>query len=341
MNPSPDNTIEVSGDSVEQAITNGLNALNARPFEVIVEVLEDPSPAMFGREARPARVRLQRIVAALPPMPEPPRAPERGRETREPRPSEGARGERAPRRDRGGRGDGGRGGGGTGRSDRRHDGRGRAGDVREPRRDDQLEAGGFEKRERPPRAPKDDLPQFFEVDEDPSLPFNAQEGEVPEADFDDEVAIGKVVLNELLERMDVRARIVVKRAQADEQNASPPWILDVYGSMANRLIGRRGETLAALQYITRLITSRELQRRSDVIVDVEAYKTRRAQQLQTLATRMADEAIQAGRVMTLEPMPPHERRIIHLVLRGHPEVETRSIGEGDGRKVTIVPKASA
>jgi spoIIIJ-associated protein len=106
----------------------------------------------------------------------------------------------------------------------------------------------------------------------------------------------------------------------------------------NVLIGRRGETLAALQYITRLITSRRLQRRANIVVDVAGYKSRRSQQLRKLALRMADQAAQEGRTVTLEPMPPHERRIVHLTLRNRDDVTTRSIGEGEGRKVTIVPK---
>jgi spoIIIJ-associated protein len=178
-------------------------------------------------------------------------------------------------------------------------------------------------------------------DEDEALPFADTADEVPQAEQDEEVAVGKVVLNELLERMNMRCKIVVRRAQPDNQSGSAPWILDVYGTNATHLIGRRGETLAALQYLTRLIASRELQRRSDVIVDVESYKSRRAKTLYTLAQRMAEEAMSRNRVVALEPMPPHERRIIHLALRSHPDVETRSVGEGVGRKVTIVPKGLA
>jgi spoIIIJ-associated protein len=104
------------------------------------------------------------------------------------------------------------------------------------------------------------------------------------------------------------------------------------------LIGRRGETLTALQYITRLIASRELQRRANIVLDVEGYKSRREQMLRRLANRMADQAIQLGRTVSLEPMPPYERRIVHLALRDHPEVTTQSVGEGDRRKVTIIPR---
>ena len=116
-------------------------------------------------------------------------------------------------------------------------------------------------------------------------------------------------------------------------------MLQIRGRDLGMLIGRRGETLAALQYITRLIASRELQRRANIVLDVEGYKSRREQMLQKLAKRMANQALQMGRTVSLEPMSPYERRIVHLTLRDHPDVSTQSVGEGDRRKVTIVPKS--
>jgi spoIIIJ-associated protein len=197
---------------------------------------------------------------------------------------------------------------------------------------------------RPPRT-REPEPDYLDIEmddgEDAAVPFLNDADEVPEEDLDDEAAIAKVVLGELLERMFIRGRIVVRRSKPGEQGESAPWILDVNGTQSNRLIGRRGETLAALQYVTRLITSRELQRRAEVIVDVAGYKARRAQSLHSLAVRMAGEASARGQVVALEPMPPHERRIIHLALRENPDVTTKSVGEGAGRKVTIVPRTLA
>lgn len=157
-----------------------------------------------------------------------------------------------------------------------------------------------------------------------------------EADLDDDAQVGKATLEELLAKMQIDARVTVYRAQAaaDEQ---APWVLQISGRDLGVLIGRKGETLAALQYITRLIASRELQRRADIVIDVEGYKSRREQMLRKLAKRMADQAIQLNRTVPLEPMPPHERRIIHLALRDHPQVTTQSVGEGEYRKVTIIP----
>jgi spoIIIJ-associated protein len=83
--------------------------------------------------------------------------------------------------------------------------------------------------------------------------------------------------------------------------------------------------------------SRQVQKRANIIVDVAEYKLRRTDRLRQLATRMADQAIKQGRTVTLEPMPPNERRIIHLTLKERTDVETKSIGEGAARKVTINP----
>ncbi len=198
------------------------------------------------------------------------------------------------------------------------------------------------KREAPPSRPaRESKPATdYGVGEDDGSVLVEIE-ETPESEQDDEAQIAKVVLGEILEKMEIRGRIAVRRARSDQPDESAPWVLDVIGGNLTRLIGRRGETLAALQYITRLITSRELQRRSEVVVDIGGYKARRAQSLQALAVRMADEAVERGHTVTLEPMPPHERRIIHLALREREDVVTRSVGEGSARKVTIVPSAQA
>ena len=121
----------------------------------------------------------------------------------------------------------------------------------------------------------------------------------------------------------------------DEGN---PWLLDITGPNLNALIGRRGETLNALQYITRLISSRELQHRANIVVDAAGYKAKRSRMLHDLALRMADQATRTKRTVALEPMPPYERRIVHMALRSRADVQTKSVGEGNSRKVTIVPR---
>ena len=76
----------------------------------------------------------------------------------------------------------------------------------------------------------------------------------------------------------------------------------------------------------------------NVILDVEGYKSRREEQLQKMALRLAEQSVHQGRSISLEPMPANERRIVHLTLRDHPDVITQSVGTGDTRKVTIIPK---
>jgi spoIIIJ-associated protein len=156
-------------------------------------------------------------------------------------------------------------------------------------------------------------------------------------DADDEIKFATDILDELLEKMQVNAEIQVRQAEPSEDERDAPWVLDIVGDDLGVLIGRRGDTLDALQYVTRLITSREIQSRANIVIDVEGYKARREITLRKLAQRMADEARHRGRAVKLEPMPPHERRIIHIALRDDPSVYTESEGFGNKRKVTIRP----
>ena len=233
-------SIESTGESVEEAVAKGLEELGVSASDVIVEVLEEPNRGLFGLGAREARVRLQLI-------------------------------------------------------------------------------GG-----RPAPPPVETSPIAVAYTDDKTV--------------EDDAIVGKEVLAELLEKMSIKAEVTIQRTEPTREGENAPWLLDVSGSNMSALIGRRGETLGALQYITRLIASRRLQRRANVIVDVAGYKSRRSDRLRQLALRIAEQAVKQGRTVDLEPMPPHERRIIHLTLRNRPDVTTRSVGEGKARKVTIVPK---
>lgn len=147
-------------------------------------------------------------------------------------------------------------------------------------------------------------------------------------------------LEELLRKMEVHARVesYVRPPQDEEDYAK--LVLNVQGRDLGVLIGRRGETLNALQYLTRLIVGREVERRVNITVDVEGYRVRRERSLQKLARRMAERAVATGRRQVLEPMPPAERRIVHVALRHHPDVTTESVGQGENRKVTIFLRGS-
>ena len=156
---------------------------------------------------------------------------------------------------------------------------------------------------------------------------------------DDVAELAAGLLQGLIDRMGVRAQVTV-RAGDDlvEEGEEPPLTLDIVGDDLGILIGRQGETLRALQYMTRLMLSTSLERWESVVVDVESYRVRRRRSLHQLAVRMAERVAASRQRVVLEAMPAHERRIVHMALRDHPEVTTKSIGEGEHRKVTIIPK---
>ena len=144
---------------------------------------------------------------------------------------------------------------------------------------------------------------------------------------------------ELVQRLGLEAQVTAEWGEKDPKARIRPLLVDVQGDDLGILIGRGGETLTALQYISRLIVAKELQRPVAVVIDIEGYRARREEQLGRLAQKMAAQAEELDQTMELEPMPTNERRIIHVALRDNPAVTTESIGEGSGRKVTIIPKA--
>ena len=150
--------------------------------------------------------------------------------------------------------------------------------------------------------------------------------------------VAREVLSELLNLMGIQAKVRIRQTgDTPTEEDAPPFVLDIVGNDLGILIGRRGQTLHDLQYITRLITSREVGEWVHLVVDVEQYKVRREKALEQLANRLAERVVLTQQPIALEPMPPHERRIIHITLRDHPIVTTQSVGKGDRRKVTIFP----
>ena len=182
--------------------------------------------------------------------------------------------------------------------------------------------------------------QPAQVAEEKETPAPPPEPVSESAALDAEVAeLATDLLQGLLDGMSVRANVQARLGDdLAEEGEEPALILDVTGNDLGILIGRRGETLRALQYMTRLMLSRKLERWEPVIVDVESYRVRRRRSLRQLATRMADRMVFSRQRVVLEAMPANERRIIHIALRDHPQVTTKSIGEGERRKITILPK---
>jgi spoIIIJ-associated protein len=175
-----------------------------------------------------------------------------------------------------------------------------------------------------------------EAEEEPTVkpvripPANAKE-EIP-------LHVAQETVSELLVKMHVQAEVKASYGEVDDERGTRPILVDITGKDLSVLIGKRSETLNALQYIARLIVSKELGDNVTLVIDVEGYRARRDRQLRQLAHRMAEQAIKTGRKQVLEPMPPNERRIIHMELRADPQVTTESFGEEPHRKITIIPK---
>jgi len=113
--------------------------------------------------------------------------------------------------------------------------------------------------------------------------------------------------------------------------------LEVVGPDVGRVIGKKGQVLAALQYLVNRVANRPGTPKLHVELDAEGYRYRREEGLAALARRLGEQAAREGKIITFEPMNPRERRIVHLALDGLPNVVTKSDGEGDERRVRIIP----
>jgi spoIIIJ-associated protein len=158
----------------------------------------------------------------------------------------------------------------------------------------------------------------------------------------DESGDAKTVIGELLENMGVSAQIEVKMPQEalDEEGESNPVVFNLTGGNLEILIGRRGQTLDALQYLVRLILTRQSKSKLPIMIDVDGYKQKRFDDLRAMALNVAEQVKARNSSIRLEPMTAFERRIVHMALAKDPEVTTESIGEGDYRKVVVYPKNS-
>jgi len=181
-----------------------------------------------------------------------------------------------------------------------------------------------------------DESEHEEAEEEPAI----KPVRIPAANTKEEITlhVAQETVSELLGKMHIQAQVIASYGEVDDVRGTRAILVDVTGKDLSVLIGKRSETLNALQYIARLIVSKELGENVTLVIDVEGYRTRRERQLRQLAHRMADQAIKTGRKQTLEPMPPNERRIIHMELREDEHVTTESFGEEPHRKVTIIPK---
>lgn len=142
------------------------------------------------------------------------------------------------------------------------------------------------------------------------------------------------VLREILERMGIEAEV---SAFDDGERI----ILDAHGAESGLVIGKKGATLDAMQYLINRIVYKQPGERPLIVVDAEGYRGRREDSLIDLAKRLAEKAQRSGKPVPVEPMSPHDRRVVHMALAEHPGVTTESEGEGSARRVVIFPKKRA
>lgn len=153
----------------------------------------------------------------------------------------------------------------------------------------------------------------------------------PETAEEDVIKVAQDALQKILTLIPIEAEI---RAEQAEDRI----ILSIVGDRSGLLIGRKGKTLDALQFIVNKIVNKALDTKVDVVIDSEDYRKRREDSLTQIARKMGDKAKKTKKAVTTAPLNPHDRRIIHLTIKEDQELETRSRGEGVMKRVVIIPK---
>ena len=189
-------------------------------------------------------------------------------------------------------------------------------------------------RERKPRPPRPAREEGEKRDFEPMVPAETFAPTEPPVIHPEDTPAGRAqkFLMDVTDRMGVKVDVYVDDSKAD--NLSIHMIGDTLGI----LIGRRGETLDALQYLTSLQVNKGREGYIRVTLDTENYRAKREDSLRRLAQRMANRAVKTGRRVVLEPMNPYERRVLHTALQNHPAVTTHSEGEEPNRRVVIMLK---
>jgi spoIIIJ-associated protein len=156
-----------------------------------------------------------------------------------------------------------------------------------------------------------------------------------EVEWDEGLATaGREIVEDLLDYMGFPGDVDV--LGAGKENGTPTLTMAIVdGDSMGALIGRRGETLQAFQFITQLLVNRRLGHWTRVLLDIEGYRSRRERYLKDTALRAAEKAMRYRDAQELDPMIPSERRIVHLTLADHESVTTHSVGEGDNRRVIV------
>jgi spoIIIJ-associated protein len=304
-------SIEASGKSVDDAVIRALASLKKRRDEVEITVLQEPSRGTFGLGNKEARVRVTVLSGSIgaiitPQMADAILGPEEEYIEEE---EEGEFDEEEFAEDE---------------------------EEGEEFDEEEYEEGELDEEPIPSFAPAGSVKYPSDMLSDLG-DVSAVEGEMQEVETpsSEDVDITVDVLQHILQYMNIRAVVQVR--------STDPLTLNIQGINENLglLIGRRGETLSALQLLVSLIVGHRTKHRMRIIIDAENYRERREENLRSLALRVAQQVRNYRRSIALEAMPPHERRIVHIALSDSKDISTESIGEGDARRVVISLKRPA
>ncbi len=316
---SNNDSIEISSATVEQAIAEALRQLGAAEDDVVIEVLATPRSGLLGLGARDARVRVSRRgeVAATSGVTAPPPAPPPQR--REPPPAPQAQQPQPPRREAQPA---------SSEQPKSEASAPRPARPQQPQRQPRPERE--QQRSRPPRQERakesdpDDLSADADMDDVGDTPRQS-------ANVDEQVKEASAILAQILELMNEKSDI--RRGPGDRESLE----IEIRGDGSGILIGRHGQTLDALEYLLNRIVARRIKDAMPILLDTESYRARRREQLHRMALSMGERAKRDHAAVKLDPMPPRDRRIVHLALKDDPMITTRSAGEGFLRTVEIVP----
>jgi len=303
-------SIEVSGKSVDDALLQALVRLHKRRDEVDVTILQEPARGgAFGIGGKEARIR----VTVLPPRGSAVITPEMADALLGPDDDELYEDEELE----------------EGEEDEELEDEEEYEDEGEEDEEDEEEYEDEEEEYEDEESSSTVMPLTQSIAEIEQI--TVAEGEMQEVEnpSTEDVNVTVDVLRHILQYMNIHASIQVR--------SQSPLTLNIQGMNENLglLIGRRGETLSALQLLVSLIVSHRTKHRMRIIVDAENYRERREENLRSLALRVAQQVRNYRRSIALEAMPPHERRIVHIALADSKDIGTESIGEGDARRVVI------
>ena len=290
------------GDSIDSAVDLALADLKLTREQVTVTVLEQPSKGFFGIGSRLAKVRVEEIE---PPKPEKPAKPEVKENTEKP--------ERPAKQQE--------------KQVKKEDGLEivieKCGVDEEPRKSSRHrnKKRGRKPEKRVREAAVEDEYLFEEV---------KVLGERPEDLVEQEEHVAKTFLQDVAKEMGLKVNVKVS---SNKDNV----YVDIDGEDSGTIIGKRGSTLDALQYLTSLVVNKDQNNYIRIVIDAENYREKREKTLEKLAFRLADKALRSGRSVRLEPMNPYERKVIHTALQQRKGVTTRSEGEEPYRRVIIEP----